>query len=181
MQSDNDQQRKKPPAVAIRQLEFDDLADVFHLGERLFTSREYPNLYRTWDEHEVINLFQEDQETCLVAEAGDRLVGFALGGTVSKTRSAWKYGYLVWMGVDPGWQRQGVATRLFNHFRNVMVKAGARMLLVDTEADNEPALRFLRRVGFGRPDSHVYLTLNLASDARASNGRDPGTPRGRES
>lgn len=173
-----DPPKKKRSLVTIRELEFDDLSAVFHLGEKLFTSREAPNLYRTWDEHEVINLYQDDQEICLVAEAENRLVGFALSTTVSKSRSAWKYGYLVWMGVDPGWQRQGIATRLFSHLRIAMTTAGVRMLLVDTEVENEPALNFFKKAGFGNPDNHVYLTLNLTSDGRLSSSKVENGPMG---
>jgi hypothetical protein len=49
-QPDSTEQKKRKPVVSVRQMEIDDLAAVFHLGERLFTAREAPNLYRTWDE-----------------------------------------------------------------------------------------------------------------------------------
>ena len=86
--------------LTIREMEIDDLAPVFHLGEKVFTSREVPNLYRTWDEYEVVTLFQSEPEFCLVAEIGAHLVGFALGTTISKTQSAWKYGHLIWLGMS---------------------------------------------------------------------------------
>lgn len=65
--------------MSVRPMEIDDLAQVFHLRERLFTAEEVPNLYRTLDEREVIDLFHSHPELCLVAEEGDRLVGFAMG------------------------------------------------------------------------------------------------------
>jgi hypothetical protein len=37
------------------------------------------------------------------------------------------------------------------------------MVLVDTEAENLPALFFFRKMGFGHPQQHIYLTLNLAA------------------
>jgi hypothetical protein len=40
------------------------------------------------------------------------------------------------------------------------------MLLVDTEADNLAALHFFRKMGFGSPEEHIYLTLNLANQHR---------------
>jgi ribosomal protein S18 acetylase RimI-like enzyme len=40
------------------------------------------------------------------------------------------------------------------------------MVLVDTEADNLPALHFFRKIGFGNPEEHIYLTLNLAAHRR---------------
>jgi ribosomal protein S18 acetylase RimI-like enzyme len=150
----------------IRRMELDDLAEVFHLGERLFTSREAPNLYRVWDEFEVVSYYDDEPEHCFVAQVDDRVAGFALCTTVAKARSAWKYGYLAWMGVASQSQRQGIGTRLFNAFRQAMLRAGARMLLVDTSADNTRALEFFGRFGFGHPEDHVYLTLNLSRPRR---------------
>lgn len=163
-------------------MELDDLPAVFHLGEELFTARDVPVLYRTWDEYEVTNFFQSDPDFCLVAEAEDdeRLLGFALGTTIEKSGSAWKYGHLVWLGVCPDCQRTGVGERLFNRIVDRMVHNGVRILLVDTEADNLHALEFFRKMGFGNPSEHVFLTRNLderrrQSPARRSQGGDgPG-------
>ena len=160
--------KKKRANVMIDEMDIDDLPAVFHLGERLFTAREAPNLYRTWDEDELIDLFQGDPEFCIVAKMDERVVGFALGTTVIKSRSAWKYGHLLWLGVDPEYQGIGIATRLFNHVRDAMIETGVRMLVVDTQADNLPALRFFRKLGFGSPEEQVYLSLNLASQKRSA-------------
>ncbi len=160
-------------------MEIDDIAEVFHLGEDLFTASEWPNLYRTWDEYEVISLFQSDPELCLVAEINDELAGFALGTTIEKSHSAWKYGYLVWLGVRPGNQRLGVAARLFRTLRELLVEQGARIMLVDTEADNLPALHFFRKQGFGNPQEHIFLTLNL-DHQRRKNGEKKSATRANE-
>lgn len=153
-------------SVTIREMDIDDIALVFHMGEHLFTAREVPNLYRTWDEYEVVNLFQTDGEYCLVAEKGDKVVGFALGTTIEKNRSSWRYGYLLWMGVDPEQQGDGVGQRLFSKFHELMLAAGVRILIVDTEADNEEALRFFDRLGFTDPQEHIYLSLNIDDERR---------------
>jgi ribosomal protein S18 acetylase RimI-like enzyme len=147
----------------IREMEIDDLADVFHLGETVFKAERVPNLYRTWGEFEVVELFNSDSEFCLVAEARNKIVGFALGTTIEKSRSAWKYGHLIWLGVKPSYQRAGLGERLFNRFIELMLENGVRMVLVDTEAENLPALFFFRKMGFGNPQEHIYLTLNLAA------------------
>jgi ribosomal protein S18 acetylase RimI-like enzyme len=39
---------------------------------------------------------------------------------------------------------------------------------VDTEADNLQALRFFRKLGFGKPQEHIYLSLNLSGQKRGS-------------
>jgi ribosomal protein S18 acetylase RimI-like enzyme len=165
--------KKKGAIVRVRPMEVDDLAPVFHLGEALFTASRAPNLYRTWDEFEVVGLFQSDWETCFVAELNDVVVGFALGTIITKTHSAWKYGHLIWLGVAPQHARKGVGERLFRQFRDVTSEEGVRMLIVDTEADNLPALRFFRKMGFGNPQEHIYLALNLA-------GRQRGAPPSRK-
>jgi len=171
----DEERRKKKAYITVRLMEIDDVAPVFHLGEKLFTASEVPNLFRTWDEYEVINFFQNDSESCLVAETGEEtegIIGFVLGTTVTKTHSAWKYGYLVWLGVDPEFHQSGVASRLFKRFRDIMMADGARMLLVDSEADNLPALHFFRKMGFGHPQEHIYLALNLDPRRQKRNGRN---------
>jgi ribosomal protein S18 acetylase RimI-like enzyme len=165
-QAEEAQKTKKKSRIQIREMELDDLAAVFHMGEKLFTAREAPNLYRTWDEYELIELFYADSELCFVAEVDGRIVGFALGTTIEKERSAWKYGHLVWLGILAEHQRSGLGERIFTHLREVMAKRGVRILVVDTEADNLQALRFFRKMGFGKPEEHIYLSLNLSGQKR---------------
>ena len=149
--------------LKIRHAGIDDLASIFHLGEKLFHSRTFSNLYRTWDEYEVTTLFNFESEHMIVAEAGGKVVGFALGTTIAKARSAWSYGHLLWLGIDPDYAGHGIGSILFERFRKIMAEEGIRMLLVDTQADNEAALRFFLKKGFSNPKQHVYMTLNLQS------------------
>jgi len=159
--------RAKPlPPVDIREMELRDVAPVFDLGQKLFTAEEWPSLYRSWDDHEIAQLFSTEAETCLVAEADGRLVGFALGRVMEKPRSAWRYGWLLWLGVDPRFKRSGVATRLVNHLTGLFIDRDARIMLVDTAAKNHSALAFFRRNGFGQEIRHVYLSQNLENDPR---------------
>jgi ribosomal protein S18 acetylase RimI-like enzyme len=162
---------KKLTGLRLRPMEIDDLAAVFHLGESLFTAQKVPNLYRTWDEYEVIGLFQSDSDYCFVAEMNNELVGFTLSTVITKTKSAWEYGHLIWMGVASEAGRKGVAEKMFKHFREIMAEAGVRMLIVDTEADNLPALHFFRKMGFSSPQEHIYLSLNLSVAEKKGNGR----------
>lgn len=152
---------KKKAELNVREMEIDDISHVFHLGEQIFTSQEAPTLYRTWDEYEVTSLFNSDNEYCLVAEIDEKIVGFALGTTVSKKRSAWKYGYLVWLGVLPTYQRQGIADSLFDKLAERMIEDGVRIFMVDTEANEGAAFKFFKKKGFSNPEQHIYLTLNL--------------------
>lgn len=152
--------------IKIRSVTIDDLSAIFHLGEELFTPQGASNLYRTWDEYEVTQLFNSEPEFMLVAHIDDRVVGFLLGTVIEKRSTAWNYGHLLWLGVDPEFARQGIAGRLFERFRDLVQAVGVRMLMVDTQADNENAIAFFRAKGFSNPIDHVYMTLNLEGQTR---------------
>ena len=47
-----------------------------------------------------------------------------------------------------------------------MLEQGVRMLIIDTDADNEAGIRFFKKHGFGNIRKHVYMTLNLAKKTR---------------
>ena len=142
-------------------MQLNDLPGVFRLGQRLFTAEDLPTLYRSWDDHEILELFRSDEETCLVAECDGEIVGFALGCMMDKPRSAWRYGWLEWLGVAPGYKRHGIARRLLNQLTQLFIDREARIMLVDTDEGNADALAFLRQTGFGQETRHVYLSRNL--------------------
>ena len=152
---------RQKSAVEIRPMRIEDLHIVYALGEELFTADRWTNLYRTWDEYEVLNNYISDPETSLVAEIDDEVVGFALGTLIEKPRTAWTYGYLLWFGVSELSRNRGVAGRLLRRLTELCIEAGARMMLVDTDAENEEAIQFFRKNVFGHPQGHVYLSKNL--------------------
>lgn len=153
-------------------MSIEDLAPVYALGERLFTADRWTNLYRTWDEHEVINNYVSDPDTSLVADLDDRVVGFALGTMIDKRRSAWMYGYVMWFGVDPEFRGHGIGERLLKKLTDSFIREGARMLLVDTDAENLGAIRFFQRNGFGNLQDHVYMSKNLTGSAAYEKHRE---------
>jgi len=146
---------------AIRELVLDDLAEVYALGERLFTAEKWPTLYRSWDQYEVVQLFDSDGEFCLVAETEHRIVGFALGTLMEKYGSPWRYGWLLWLGISQRYRGRGIAARLLKRLAERFIEHGARIMLVDTDAENAQALRFFRKQGFGNDLMHVYLSRNF--------------------
>lgn len=139
----------------------DDLAIVYAMGEELFTPDRWTTLYRTWDEYVVLQTYIGDPETCLVAEIDDTIVGFALGTLIEKPRSAWTYGHLLWFGVSDEFRGRGIASKLLRGLTEEFITAGARMMLVDTDAENQAAIDFFKKSGFGNPQDHVYLSRNL--------------------
>jgi len=164
--SDDPLPDKRNLNVDIREMELDDLPRVFDLGEKLFTADKWLNLYRTWDEYELVERFNADGEFCLVAEVDEKLVGFAIGTLIEKRKSAWVYGYLIWIGVDTSVSGRGVGKKLLQHMKNLFIENGARIMLVDTSYDNKVAIDFFGKNGFKDEVKHVYLSKNLTKDAR---------------
>ncbi len=150
--------------ITIREMEFEDLVKVFQLGENLFTAEKWLNLYRTWDEYELLERFLSDEEFCLIAENNNRIIGFAVGSLIWKRKSSWTYGYLNWLGVRRRYQRFGVASRLLNKLTKLFIENGARMMLVDTELKNNQAIAFFEKNGFANEVKHVYFSKNLTED-----------------
>jgi len=163
-------------------MEIDDLSAVYRLGEELFTSEQYPILYRTWDPYEVTGLFTSDSEYCLVAESDHRVVGFVLATTFEKEGTAWKkYGYVNWIGVSEEVQALHVGSRLYRRVEDIFREDGVRMLIADTVVENEQAIGFFRSLGFNTSGRHVWLTKTLRKEngREAQEGRERKTPRTR--
>lgn len=159
MTSGSESQHRK---ILIREMTIDDLPTVFHIGEEVFSPESYPSLYRTWDEYEITTLFNSDPPLCLVADIDEETVGFALGTTIEKQNSAWKYGHLVWLGVKSDLQQGGVGEALFLELKRRMREQAVRMIIVDTAADNLGAIRFFTKQGFDSTQQHIYMSLNLS-------------------
>ncbi len=162
-EANHNEGNKKRDRIEIREMDLDDLPQVFDIGEKLFTAEKWPNLYRTWDEYELLELYAANKDLCLVAEIEDRIIGFALGSIIEKERSAWIYGYLEWIGILPEMKTKGIGTRLFNRLTELFIKRGARIMIVDTEMENREAIQFFKRQGFGQEVRHVYLSRNLST------------------
>lgn len=171
--------KSKAPEAAIRQMDVDDIAPVYHLGNRLFTSEELPILYRTWDPYEVTGYFSSDPDLCLVAEVEERVVGFVLATTVEKEGTAWKkYGYISWMGIEEKYQGSTLARRLYRALERRLKEDGVRMVIADTEGSNERAVKFFGSQGFSPRVKHVWLVKTLGRQAK---GAAKGDGRGRRS
>jgi ribosomal protein S18 acetylase RimI-like enzyme len=165
MTSENE--RKKKTEITIRQMEIDDISAVYHLGEELFTSEEFPILYRTWDAYEVTDYFSSDPDYCLVAEVDGRIAGFTLANTIEKEGTAWKkYGYLAWIGVDEAFQRSNLGHRLYRKLEEKLLEEGVRMVIADTDVGNKGAIAFFETLGFTDRAKHVWLAKTLRRPAK---------------
>jgi len=166
--------KAKNDKVVIREMEFDDLPSVFHLGESLFVAAKSPVLYRTWDEYEIMERFISDKEFCIVATIDKKIVGFAIGTIIEKARAAWSYGYLSWIGIDKKYQSKGIGRTMVNRLTRKFIEQGARMMMLDTATDNTAAIRFFKKKGFHNVEQHVYLSKSLVEEPHYKNLKKKG-------
>jgi len=165
----SDKADREKAVIRIRQMEIDDISSVFHMGDDLFTSEEFPILYRTWDAYEVTDAFTSDPDYCLVAEeeASEKTVGFILATTIEKVGTAWKkYGYVSWIGVEEAFQRTNLGQRLYKRLEERFKEDGVRMVIADTDEDNEAAIAFFGVMGFSLSSKHVWLAKTLGRRAK---------------
>jgi len=149
-------------APIVREITVDDIPAVYRLGHQLFKSQEASTFYRTWDAYEVTNNFNQDPHLTLVAESrGGTIIGFALGTTYENESGGWKYGYILWMGVSRRWQRGGLGAQLYHEMERRMREEGVRMSFVDTARSNSGAIKFFKRMGYGKPEAEVWLSKLL--------------------
>ena len=165
--------------IKVREMSVNDIPAVYRLGHRLFRTQAASTFYRTWDAYEVTNNFNQDPRLTLVAQSRrGTIIGFALGTTYESELGGWKYGYILWMGVSPRWQGCGLGAQLYHEMERRMHETGVRMAFVDTARSNTGAIKFFRRMGYGKPEAEVWMS-KLIQRPRKNSERLPPAPRKR--
>jgi ribosomal protein S18 acetylase RimI-like enzyme len=149
--------------IEIRQMTLEDLPEVWSLSEKIFTPSQLQFTYRTWNINELLSLFQEDPELCLVAEDlnSKKIVGFAMGTILKRPFSPWTYGYFVWAGVKKMRRRHGVGRRLYRELEKRFKDKGARIAIVDVESNNQAGIRFIEKLGFKQSQTYIWYSKSL--------------------
>lgn len=95
----------------------------------------------------------------LVAELDGKVVGFIIGGA-----SRWEYGvpenigWIDTIGVDPDYQRHGIARILFAEMTSNLKKAGVDSIYTFVAKLNWKLLKFFKRIGFQEGDmTHLEM------------------------
>jgi ribosomal protein S18 acetylase RimI-like enzyme len=82
--------------------------------------------------------------TSLGVYDGDALVGIAITEAQTWNRTLW-----IWeFGVQDTHQRQGIGLRMMDELAQQSRAAGLRIMVVEAQNTNGPAVRFYRRAGF---------------------------------
>jgi ribosomal protein S18 acetylase RimI-like enzyme len=155
--------KKKRSHLEVRQMTLEDLPQVWHLGEKIFTPSSLQFTYRTWNIDELLSLFSGEPELCLVAEDAEskKIVGFVIGTILKRPYSPWTYGYFVWAGVRKIRRKHGVGRRLYRELEKRFKDKGARIAIVDVESNNPAGIRFMKKLGFKEAQTYIWFSKNL--------------------
>lgn len=96
-----------------------------------------------------------------VAEANDRVVGFAITMAVPASLRLGHFWQIRDLFVLPNHRRLGIGRRLLDSIRAAGIATGALRIVLQTEADNAPALRLYAESGYSAVEGYCSLTLPL--------------------
>ena len=104
---------------------------------------------------------KRSQIAALVAELDGKLIGFIIGGA-----SRWEYGvpenigWIDTIGVDPDYQRKGIAKILFTEMTNNLKKVGVDTIITFVKRRDPILLNFFNSLGFQKGDM-INLELDI--------------------
>jgi len=104
---------------------------------------------------------KRSQISSLVAELDGKVIGFIIGGA-----SRWEYGVpenIGWLdpiGVDPDYQRKGIAQILFTEMTNKLKKLGVDTIITFVKRRDPILLKFFNSLGFQKGDM-INLELDV--------------------
>lgn len=139
------------------------LATTFHLVERRFEAPFTKEVGYRYDTSEIERTrFRLDAGDCLllVAETAGRLVGL-----LEVEPDAWRNTATIWaIFVDSAWRGQGLGADLLHRAEAWARAQGFRALVLETQTNNLPAIRFYLKHGFeiAALDTRFYTNQDQA-------------------
>jgi ribosomal protein S18 acetylase RimI-like enzyme len=120
----------------------------------------------TSSRHWLARCLDTDRLRAFVAEDGEEIVGFATTTEIPASLRLGHFWQIRDLFVLPTHRRLGVARALLASVRVAAVESGALRITLQTEDDNEAALRLYAENGYALVDGHCSLLLPLGLEPR---------------
>lgn len=167
------------PAASVRTLtaparsEIEALAAIFdeyraHYGEPPDASRSLP-----WLEENL----GAGRLRVFVAEDAGEIVGFATAVEVPASLRLSRFWQIRDLFVVPTHRRRGIGRALLAFIRAAATESGALRLVLQTEKDNDAALRLYSESGYAPVDGYSSLMLSIGPETEAARSTDPSATR----
>ncbi len=144
------------PAPVIRSMRHSDLPQIVELDIKVL-GKPRPEYW----ERKLELVEKRAQVSSLVAELDGKVVGFIIGDA-----SSWEYGvpenvgWIDTIGVDPDYQRRGIAKILFARMAANLKKVGVDTIYTLVTRRDWKLLKFFNRLGFQEGDM-INLELDI--------------------
>lgn len=145
---------------AVRRLKPGDV-EAFHALNRLFAENfedEENYLSAPPDEAWLESLLTQEHIIPLVAEADGQLTGGLVAYVLDKFEQQRREIYIYDLAVDVPARRQGVATALIAHLRQIAGSIGAWVVYVQADDGDEPAIALYTKLGVREDVLHFDMT-----------------------
>lgn len=142
--------------VKIRQLKKEDQGAIVEIDERVLGE----NREQYWV-RKLESMNSRSSQVSLVAEVEGRVVGFILGDV-----SGWEFGvpetigWIDTLGIDPTYQKKGLATSLANEMIKRLKGVGVKTIYTLVNWQDWDLLQFFHAMGFTRGDL-INLELKI--------------------
>lgn len=134
--------------ITIRRLELDDLDAIVEIDYKVLGTRR-PSYWH----QKIEDMTNEHPSKSFVAEHDGTVVGFIMG-----TVSGWEFGvpntigWIDTIGVDPDYQKKGVAITLFKAILDEFKKDGVENIYTLVRWEDWDLMCFFKAIGFTRGD-----------------------------
>lgn len=95
-----------------------------------------------WYYQTISELLEQDSINLLVVYQSDKIVGYCLYQVVFEQAE------ILRIGTHPDYQRQGIASKLFDRLNNELKRCEVESLLLEVRADNIPAIALYEQQDF---------------------------------
>ena len=142
--------------MKIRALKKEDLGAIVEIDEKVLGE----NRKDYW-ERKLVLMNDKSSKVSLVAEAEGKVAGFILGDV-----SGWEFGvpdtigWIDTIGIDPVYQKKGLATALAHELIKNLKAIGVRTIYTLVSWDDWDLLQFFHAMGFTRGDM-INLELKI--------------------